>query len=507
MAAKQATTLIRLAAAFAVGIVVADVLDAHGIVVEWGSTALLLLALFAVALLTNLLLRRHPKSPLHLLFALCALTMMALVGMLRYDAVRSRVVVPWADEEREYEALVVSEPVMRKRSQRYELSLGHRRIYAYLPQDATYSSGDSLRFRARIRPPENFTDSLDFDYARFLYHRGISGTVPFVRGDKVERLETSGGAVPLRVRLARWRASLISHYVEAGFSDDELGVLSALSLGDKSYLSDSIREVYSIAGASHVLALSGLHVGIIYLVLGFLLTSWGNIRFRRAMNWAIILSLWLFALLSGASPSILRAVTMCTIYGIVRMIGHSHSPIDALSLTALVLLFVHPFSLFDVGFELSFCSMLSILFLMEHTEHRRSDFSHPVRRYLLGIVQMSVAAQLGTFPLVLHYFHAFPTYFLVSNLIIIPLIYIVMIVIVVWWAFSWTFLSGVLTTLLAAVLKATNALMHLVSTLPLAQLSVPCFGWMAVVEAYLASALVLVIWASVKHYRFLYKLE
>ena len=206
-----------------------------------------------------------------------------------------------------------------------------------------------------------------------------------------------------------------------------LGALSALTLGDKRGLSKEVREAYSDAGASHVLALSGLHVGLIYGMVAMVLR--GLIR-RRNLRWLrellIVVVLWGFALLVGMSASVVRAVAMCSLFAAARWVSDgTTSSLHVLSLTALVMLLVRPLYLFDVGFQLSFMAMASILCLELYLEALvRKQTLHPVMAYLAGIVCMSTAAQLGTFPLVLHHFGTFPTYFLLTNLLAIPLLFL-----------------------------------------------------------------------------------
>jgi competence protein ComEC len=174
----------------------------------------------------------------------------------------------------------------------------------------------------------------------------------------------------------------------------------------------------------------------------------------------IIAVLWAFALMVGMSASVVRAVAMCTLYAVARWAsgGDSSSP-HLLSLAASVMLLVRPLYLFDVGFQLSFMAMVAILWLEPHLEalfqkHRL----HPVLAYLVGIVCMSLAAQLGTFPLVLYHFGSFPTYFLVTNLVVVPALFIVVLLMFVWWVLTLTHLplAQLLGTLLQGLVEMLN---------------------------------------------------
>ena len=177
------------------------------------------------------------------------------------------------------------------------------------------------------------------------------------------------------------------------FRDDGLGVLAALSLGDKRALSNELRTIYSDAGASHVLALSGLHIGVIYAILAFVMR--GAVPSRR-LRWLrellIIVILWLFALLVGMPASVIRAVSMCTLYTLAHWISHDSSPLHTLTLSALIMLMVRPLYLFDVGFQLSFMSMAAILILSPYVEQFTTCHTLPrIPAYFVGIIGMSIA--------------------------------------------------------------------------------------------------------------------
>jgi competence protein ComEC len=170
-----------------------------------------------------------------------------------------------------------------------------------------------------------------------------------------------------------------------------------------------------------VLALSGLHLSIIYLLLS-------RLTLGRRRWWLtqvlVVLAIWAYALLTGLSVSVVRAATMLTVYALFSLGGRRRSSLGVLSFTALVMLLVSPASLFDVGFQLSFAAMLAILTLQplfERLVSRDWLLEHPLWRWLWGLTTVSVAAQVGTAPLVAYYFGRFSTYFLLTNFIVIPL--------------------------------------------------------------------------------------
>lgn len=436
----QRYPLLRLLLPYIAGIVVADVLWPY--IAGWwfyGIGACAVLLLFIRVLGAS----RHRVWVSGLAVSL----FFFLLGELGSSLSRMHTQYTWPFRKAVYEARVVDTPQRRARSMLCEMEVDAvldstawhrvgRKVLAYMQPTAAADSlkvGDRICFRGRVRTPKNFSDNLAFDYARYVTLQGAAGTVYLPEEDWHRTGEDS---LSLRERMLRLRHMLHKEYMRPAFEGDALGVLSALTLGDRSGLSEEVRAAYADAGVAHVLALSGLHVGVIYAMLAFLMR--GVLR-RRELRWLreilTIAVLWLFALMVGMSASVVRAVTMCTLYILSRWVSGESNSINVLSLAALLMLFVHPLYLFDVGFQLSFMAMAAILWLEPHLEvlfHRSS--LHPILAYFVGVVCMSLAAQLGTFPLTLYHFGTFPTYFLVTNLVVIPYLYAVLMLCVAWWA-------------------------------------------------------------------------
>ena len=492
----QRHPLLRLLVSYIGGIVLADVLYPCSLSLVWVGAcgAVALLAVMAVVLLLK---RQNSQT----VYGLAVSGLFLFIGMVNYALVREGMDYPWSDKPQLYEARVLDEARARERSTQCVVELTAvrdsaawqrvgRKVLVYMEPCAEADSlmaGDIVCFHGRVQPPRNFSDSLAFDYARYVTMQGLSGTVylPRTRWSKVGE-----GSLSLRERMLRLRARVGREYMSRTFEDDVLGVLSALILGDKRGLTKELRVVYSDAGVAHVLALSGMHVGIIYGILAFLLR--GLIR-RRRLRWLpeviIIAVLWAFALMVGMSASVVRAVAMCTLYAVARRAsgGDSSSP-HLLSLTALVMLLVRPLYLFDVGFQLSFMAMVAILWLEPHLEalfqkHRL----HPVLAYLVGIVCMSLAAQLGTFPLVLYHFGSFPTYFLVTNLVVVPALFVVVLLMLVWWVLTLAHLplAQQLGTLLQGFVEMLNRGLTHISHWPGAVVHVEGYTALAALFTYL----------------------
>lgn len=487
----QRYPLLRLLVPYVIGIVLADALWHHadaGWLYGAGVCAVLLLLVLCTA-------RRVAWWS-----GMAACCLFLVAGGAGYALSRSRAQYAWPAHEVVYEARVEDAPRHRARSMRcvMEVTALHdsahwqrvgRKVLAYMQPcgDAdSLRAGDVVCFRGTVRAPRNFAPGTGFDYARYVTMQGAAGTVYLSQGSWAAVGEEPSAP---GVRMLRLRHTLLAEYMERAFGGDVLGVLSALTLGDKRVLGEEVRAVYADAGVSHVLALSGLHVGMIYAMLVFLLR--GLLR-SRSLRWLrevlTVAVLWLFAMMVGMSASVVRAVSMYTLYILARWVSKESSPLSVLSLAAFAMLLVQPLSLFDVGFQLSFMAMVPILCVEPRLEalFRRSSLP-PVPAYLVGVACMSLAAQLGTFPLVLYHFGTFPTYFLLTNLVVIPYLYVVLLLIAVWWLLAlaggpWAVSLGRVVQLLVEWL---NRLLACIADWPFAVLRVEDFSAAAVLFTYL----------------------
>ena len=347
-------------------------------------------------------------------------------------------VYSFPEEETVYRGLITDAPQAKEHTCLCQMLLKERRDTAstypieraailYLQQDSAVTrlkSGDELLISARISPPLNNRNFDEFDYARFLMRKGISGT-GYVASGKWTKLDGMNN-LDLKSIASSCRRKMISLYQKLGFSGDELAVLSALTIGDKTELSDSVRESYSVAGASHILALSGLHIGLLYTLLFFILkpiARRGNIG--RVIRSVLLILLWAFAFFTGLSPSVVRSVSMFSILAMADMVGRQPLSLNTLAAAAWLMLFCNPVGLFDVGFQLSFLAVASILLIQKPIYHLITVKGR-IGKYIWGLISVSVAAQIGTAPLVMFYFSRFSVHFLLTNLVVIPFITIIL---------------------------------------------------------------------------------
>ncbi len=312
------------------------------------------------------------------------------------------------------------------------------------------------------------------------------------------------------------RRHLSDGFVSFGISGDENAVVNAMALGDKSGISPLLKYVYSQTGASYVLALSGMHLAIIYFILSWVVMRtmlwlyvvpellWeklpveNNIRlqriikmflrlqpseqlYRNIISFVILLIIWLYVILVGMSPSVVRSAVMLSIYGISRMLFRKHDVITVLALTAFLTLMISPLSLFDVGFQMSYLAVLGIgvympylMQLVYKTDYNWSEDSSTsmLRKILLwvyGSLVLSFSAQIMVMPLVAYYFHSLPCYGLLSSLVVSVT---AMLIVGLSFAFlaslflPFTLVSEVLAYMLSAVARLQNVFLEHVIALP-----------------------------------------
>ena len=389
-------------------------------------------------------------------------------GAWRMDCRNREVLVEWNEGKCVYSGIVSGLPEEKRKTRLVPVMVSGKQVLLYLPKDslsACLSCGDELLFYAQIKKTENRGDRTGFDYATYLIKQGVSGTAYVSAGHW--RMGERKITPTWKQKALMLREKLVNKYREWGFSGNELAVISALTLGDKSELDDDLKTCYSLAGASHILALSGLHLGIVAGILSFLLFF--KVGYKRNL-WPrgifILLALWTFAYVTGLSGSVVRSATMFSVFIFGICLRRKGLLLNSLSLAAFVMLLYNPYYLWDIGFQLSFMAVVGIALFMPVFEN---GFHTSVRffRYLYGVIGVSLAAQLGVAPLVSYYFGSFPTYFLLTNLLVVPLSGIILVVSVAFWLVAWMpWLHDVVFQLLRFLLGLLNDSVQWVSALP-----------------------------------------
>lgn len=330
----------------------------------------------------------------------------------------------FAETETVYNVRLSGNPEQKAKSWQCKATCEGKTVLLYFPPDSTVASlraGDELLISARISLPLAPKNPDEFDYRKYLLRKGISGT-GYVATDHWKFL-THRTAGSIRQAALMCRYKVLELYRSAGFSGDNMAILSALTVGYKEELSEEIRDAFSVAGVSHVLALSGMHVTIIS---GMLLFMLNRIRLtsrvgRFARTFIVLVLLWFFAFIAGLSASVVRAVIMFSLLILSQEWNRQNTSVNTLLFTALFMLCYQPGWLFDVGFQLSFMAVIGILFLNPWLSGKL-----PVKNVFAsgvwGAITVSLSAQIATTPFVLLYFSKFPTHFLITNLLIVPIL-------------------------------------------------------------------------------------
>jgi competence protein ComEC len=257
----------------------------------------------------------------------------------------------------------------------------------------------------------------EFDYKSFLASRGIYQQL-FTNDDQVKTLgrNKGNGFVQYALSLRQRMVEKYEHYIP---DKEASAVASTLILGYKAELSSEVLSAYSQTGTTHVLSVSGMHVGLVFVVLNALLWFLNSTRKLRILRASIIILLiWAYALVTGFSPSVSRAALMLSFYVFGKALNRSSNSYNLVAISAVFLLIYNPFFLLDVGFQLSYLAVLGLIYFYPkfyHLLYVKNKLVDAVWSY----VALSCAAQLATFPLAMFYFHQFPVYFLISNLFIV----------------------------------------------------------------------------------------
>ena len=283
-------------------------------------------------------------------------------------------------------------------------------------------SGDLYSVRTRLLPVSLPLNPGQFDYAGYLKKQQIFHQL-YAKANEITK---TGHSYSLHSVAEGIRRKIQESLQDVGFTGNTKAVISALLLGERTHISRDLYENYAAAGAIHILAVSGLHVGIVLLILNYILAP--LLRLKNGQMYRLLITLillWLFALIAGLSPSVVRAVTMFSFLAYAMNRKKLTNTANILVISMLFLLLINPFFLFDVGFQLSYAAVFSILSiqpLISKIWKPRIRFVN----YFWQLFSVTLAAQLGLLPLSLYYFHQFPGLFFVSNLLIVPILGIVL---------------------------------------------------------------------------------
>lgn len=382
-----------------------------------------------------------------------------------------------------YVGTILNIPEIKPNSIAYNINLTHplnKKVLLYLEKNneaRQLKPGNEIVFKASIKPFRNKGNPDDIDYANYMSLKGFSGTA-FVASDNWKTTGVNNYSV--QIVSQRFRAAALDFYKKLGFDYDSYTFISALTLGYKSNLSENMQEAFRATGTAHVLAVSGLHVGVIYLVINFMFSFLGTRNKAYIIRQIIIISiLWWYVFVAGMSASIVRAAIMLSINCIGKMLGQKGFTFNTLAIAAFFSLIFKPLSLYDISFQMSFGAVFAILYFQPKLTKLYSS-KNRLGKKLWDMFAVSLSAQLGVFPLVLYYFGTFPVYFFIANLIIVPLIGLIIYLLTPLIAISllsslqlqiFDLIQNLLYTITQFIINLTLRTVYIIETLPFVQIT------------------------------------
>lgn len=392
-----------------------------------------LIALSGLLYFFLFILNRYYRFHIVSLFGISAQLLFIVIGILVFEIHNKR---PVLAENGIFIGTVLEKPQEKKNSYKSVIQLlsvknrdtifqTNEKILVYFEKGESATNlnpGDNIAFKTSLQIIKNYGNPFEFDYKKYLANKKIYRQVYL----SSENWKKTNLPAPFSVYIfaENIREKLLSIYRKQQLGRNELEILSALTLGYKRGLDPETKRIFSAADAMHVLAVSGLHVGIIFWVITLL---FGFLRKQKSGKFLfVILSvclLWVYAFITGLSPSVMRAAAMFSIFVIGDNLNRKANTYNSLAASALFLLLFNPNNLFEVGFQLSYSAVFGIVFLQPKLS-KLLPVKNKFVRFFWTLLTVSVAAQIATFPLTTFYFNQFPTYFWITNIIIIPAVMI-----------------------------------------------------------------------------------
>jgi len=287
-----------------------------------------------------------------------------------------------------------------------------------------FITGNVIRAKTVLQTNGSSKNPNQFDYSKYLSNKQIYAQI---YTQQSELLINRKIKKDIWYFASRINTRIIANLEKANFNKAEMNVAMALILGQQQDISPEIIQDYQYSGATHVLSVSGLHVGFIMLFILFILKPIPNTRKGSFIKLiAILIALGLFGIVSGLSPPVLRSVVMFSFIAIGNHLRRSTNTYHTLLVSVLLILLFEPYFLFDVGFQLSYIALFSILWLQPLLKNIYNP-KNKIANYIWEALTVSFAAQIGTFPICLYYFHQFPGLFFVTNILILPVLSFIMI--------------------------------------------------------------------------------
>jgi len=344
----------------------------------------------------------------------------------------------------------------------HQKSSGKVLVYFSKKNPDSLQIGDLISFQSEIKPIQKNYNPDTFDYSNYMANQNVFHQIKcfendYYIGSKVKNFT---------FYINELRQKLVHSFDKHHFSIRTKSIINALLLGQKQQIDSETLNDYKNAGVVHILAISGLHIGIIYAFFNFIFGFLNRIKHGKVIKLVvIILLLWLFALISGMSASITRSVTMFSLIAFGTFLNRKNFMFNAVAASFLILLIYNPLYIFDVGFQLSYAAVLSIL-LFQPFYQKFYYSKNKIVVYITDLFLVSLAAQIGVLPFMMLYFKQVPTLFLLANFVVIPIATAVLIlgIVVLFLNFVYSPLALFLGKLISILVEVMNNYIHWLSS-------------------------------------------
>lgn len=288
-----------------------------------------------------------------------------------------------------------------------------------IPGHQPWHTGDLIAFKKSPEPMPGPRNPGGFDARAYYQRQGANLTVHLNKGDYHNAGHCSHH--PLRDGIFTLQAAILQRIRNRIDHPDAIGLAEALLIGYRGDLGQSLQASYAEAGVIHIIAISGMHIGMLYALLSGV---FGQLPFPQRRRWLLsipsLTAIWCFCLLAGAGPSVVRSAAQFSLIGVGNhLTGRRGNNLNTLAASAFLLMAFRPDWIKDLGFQLSYAAVLGIL-LFHSTCNQWLPIQHPIGRYLRDGVSLTLSAQVLTTPILLYQFGRFPTWFLLTNLVAVP---------------------------------------------------------------------------------------
>ena len=457
--------LLTITISFAIGIIAAYYL-------QWTFWTLMLSLLVSLAIFSFLFWKSKKALLQNSLFGIATYLLAFTLGMISFYVhsdlnFKNHYSKKSFEETNSIRAIVTTSLKPNGKYNKYFVTLSHfndsiasGQLLLYVPKTnhKTIHAGDEIWLTNAINPIPKAFNPYQFNYSKYLEKQNVFHQI-YMRENQIKIIQSHK---TVDYYIENLRNKLSESFDIHHFEPKTKAIIDALILGQRLELDKETIADYTNAGVIHILAISGLHISIIYFFIVFLLKPLKSVKFGAEIQLLVVLAiLWLFALLTGLPASVTRAVTLFSFISIGNYFNQPKAIYNALAISAFLILLVKPNAIFDIGFQLSYAAVLSIVLFQPF--YKKFYFSdNKIAVYLTDIVLVSLAAQIGVLPLSLYYFNQLPLLFLLANLVIIPLSTAVLVggIIILFFNFISPDFAIVLGKLLALIIDLMNDYIH-----------------------------------------------